>query len=728
MHRAPSTSKRAVALALLLGALCAGPLRPAGAQPEAPSPPQGASRPAEAVLPLPEAIGGVASAMAALGGPADRYVVGTAQRASLLDEYALHMVAAHLASLDRRVEQLNGMPPDAEAYAADELPAPLLHELRTGGADLYVHVGTAVQSGQRYLVATAYEVATGQLRARASAPCHLREGLELLLAGDRARMDAADRRWLELFEHMFASRSPQAHQPAAALELAEARFFFQAGLWEQAAEALARTGAPAPTRPSMKALMAYQLAGQSGAANEAIEQALKQHFDSGPLWALRAWLSLRQGRVDDAVIYLEQARLSEMAREGLYRHAGALVALERGDEELAEQQFARAAQLLPQTLFVQLQAARLYRNRAELDKAIAYYRRATAARGATADTWGELAVALEAAGDVEGAIEALRSGFRLDSGNLMTTRHLATLLRGRGRHEEALDILSRAAEANPRNSSLLAAYGDMAAGMWRVSTATRAFEESIQANGRFPYGQTRLAAMLALRRRYGEARQLLADLLAVQPEYAPARIVAARILGELAQTQEALASLKEVTRRADHEVEARLALVEVYLEAERPAEAVAPAQIAASSRPDARSFVALSRAFLAAGDPDKAQRAAETALQAAPSSPEAHVALARVLTAQGKPAEALEAADRALGLDPFCVQALEACGEAARAAAEFHRCADFWRRALALNPWDADLHYRLSEVLGPKLGDWTGTEEHLKRYVELEKLRTEAAH
>jgi tetratricopeptide (TPR) repeat protein len=90
--------------------------------------------------------------------------------------------------------------------------------------------------------------------------------------------------------------------------------------------------------------------------------------------------------------------------------------------------------------------------------------------------------------------------------------------------------------------------------------------------------------------------------------------------------------------------------------------------------------------------------------------------------------EALDAAAAALSIDPFCVEALVACGEAALSTEDHHKCAEFWRRALALNPWDAELHYRLSEVLGPELGDWAGTEKHLKRYVELEKTRTEAAH
>jgi Flp pilus assembly protein TadD len=83
--------------------------------------------------------------------------------------------------------------------------------------------------------------------------------------------------------------------------------------------------------------------------------------------------------------------------------------------------------------FVQLQLARFHRNRAELEEAIAAYRRAARSPGATADTWSELAVALEARGDVEGAIAALRRGFQLDSADLALVKHLAGLLKSEAR-------------------------------------------------------------------------------------------------------------------------------------------------------------------------------------------------------------------------------------------------------------------------------------------------------
>ncbi|MCK4376329.1 MAG: tetratricopeptide repeat protein [Candidatus Brocadiae bacterium] len=59
----------------------------------------------------------------------------------------------------------------------------------------------------------------------------------------------------------------------------------------------------------------------------------------------------------------------------------------------------------------------------------------------------------------------MRRAFRMRSAGPVITRHLAALLKRQGRHEEGLEVLRRAAEANPRSAVLLAAYGDAAAGM-----------------------------------------------------------------------------------------------------------------------------------------------------------------------------------------------------------------------------------------------------------------------
>ncbi|MCK4283065.1 MAG: bacterial transcriptional activator domain-containing protein, partial [Candidatus Brocadiae bacterium] len=95
--------------------------------------------------------------------------------------------------------------------------------------------------------------------------------------------------------------------------------------------------------------------------------------------------------------------------------------------------------------------------------------------------------------------------------------------------------------------------------------------------------------------------------------------------------------------------------------------------------------------------------------------------------AQGRPEEAREEAARALDLCPYSVAAIEFSANLCQAAGEFAKCAQLRQTALALNPWHAELHRQLADVLYEELGDSAGALEHYRRYVELEQMRKEAA-
>jgi tetratricopeptide (TPR) repeat protein len=681
--------------------------------------------PLEPVVPLPEAISEVATALAALGGPDAVCATEASQQASLLDGYVAHMLAAHLESRGMVVHRLDDSLSNADPEPVEVLPKPVLQELSADGAGLFVHAVTVIEAGQRYLVSAVYDANTGRRKARASKPFYLPQQLESLVSAERTRLDASDASWLELFDIMFqSSKVPGARD---ALGLAEAEYLFDADVWQSAARPFLEAAAGEPNRYFMRAIFALRFAGDARQAGALLGAAAKRYPDSGPIWALRGWLSLRQKRPDHAVLWLEQARLSDLGREGLYRYANGLLALELKNDDQAREEFARAADLLPDVLFPQFQLARFYRDRGELAKAINYYRRAARTPNPTAETWAELAVALEASGDPDEAITALRQAFRLQTDSLFISRHLAALLKKKGRYDEALDIVRRSAEANPRKPALLAAYGDAAAEMWALDVAQRAYEESVRADGDFPYGKVRLAALATARAQYREARAMLTDLLAVKPSYCPARVELGRLLGQLGHFREAIAVMKDATSSSDYEIDARLVLVELYLDANLPEEAVACAQIAASARPDGQSYAALADAFLAAGDKANAEIAAAAAVEKEPLSAVPHISVARVLQAGEKPEDALKEANRALELNPYSVEALELAGSLCQALGDFRKCSELWQRALALNPCRSELHRRLADVLGPKLGDWSGAHLHLTEYISLEEARAEAA-
>jgi tetratricopeptide (TPR) repeat protein len=263
--------------------------------------------------------------------------------------------------------------------------------------------------------------------------------------------------------------------------------------------------------------------------------------------------------------------------------------------------------------------------------------------------------------------------------------------------------------------------------MWDLDVAEKAFRDSINADQPFPYGEVRLAGVLADRLEYREAQAILTDLLARQPDYHLARLELGRILGELGHTEEAVSVLTEATKSREQDADARLAIADVLLMAGRADEAIRAAQEAVQSRPDAETYSMLSAAFLAAGDPSKAETAAMAAVQKDARSSSAHLALAKSLAANGKTDAARDEAATALDLHPYSVEALRFAGSLRRQAGDYRACADLWQRALKLDPWSADLHRLMADLLDRDFNDNAAALEHYRRCFELEDLRAAAA-
>lgn len=677
---------------------------------------------AQPVVLLADALAGAAEALAAFDEPPGGLVFCADAHASLLDAYVVHMLAAHLAARGLRTGRFAAALPPPAGRVPAPLPEPVLKALRNASVTTFVHAAP-VEGAPRYLAAAVYEVGTGGLKGSLRVPFRLSEETAELLTRERQRMSAADADWLELFEATFGPAEPDASSERSPVHVAEAEFLMQAGLWDAAAARFLRLAPAGPNGCFMRGVFASHLAGRRDEAIRLTEGARRSHPESGPLCVLLGWLNLRNGRRDDAVLWFEQARLSDMTREGLYRYAEGLMALERGSDEAAARLEAAAARL-PDAAFVQLQLARYHGNHSRLQEAIAYYRRALRVGNPKAETWAEFALTLRAAGDRDGALAALRQAFAVSSGNVVINRQLAAALKLKGRHDDALEVLRRAAEAHPHEPAVLASYGDGALEMWRVEAAQQAFEDAVALRAELPYATVRLAAVLALQQQHQRARDMLQDLLARRPEYPPARIELGRLLGRIDQFDQAVAVLEAATVDPACEVDARLALAEVHVAAGRADQAVESAQIATSARPNATTYSALSRAFLAAGEVAKAESAALSALQDDTHSDVAHLALARALRARGQTDQAIAEAERALEVNPFCVDALELEGHLWQDSADTRKCVELWRRTLALNPWNADLHLNLAFALGRRLGDWEAAREHLVRYAELEDMRT----
>ena len=716
-HRRSERPRRPLHAAWL--SVCMAALLAASAVSAAGDGPAEAPETAPTVASLIEALhGAAAAAMEAFPRRPEAVMLLDAPDAPLLDAYATRVLAGCLTAHGVETALFAAHVRTAGSRPGP-LPAPIVRALHNRSATVLIRVAVAGAAAARQVGVDVYDAATGRVAHSLRVAVQLSEEQADLSSRRRQELDAADADWLRLLEAAFGPGAPAPEPPRDPVAIAEALFFLEAGLWDVAADRFLDLAPAGPNACFMRGVFALHMAGRPDDAIARAEAARRDHPESGPVCALLAWLNLRRGRQDNAVLLLEQARLSDMTREGLYHYAEALMALESGNEEAAQSRLTRAAALLPACPFVHVHLARFHRNRGRLAEAVACYRLALGAGDGRPETWAELAMALRALGRDEEALRALREAFAITSGSIAINRQLAAILRLQGRHEDALDVLRRAAQTHPHDPGVLAAYGDAALQMWRTEDARRAFEDAAALNSRFPYASVQLTNTLAARREHAQARTILEALLAEQPEYAPARIALGRLLGRMDRFEEAVRVLEASTVQPDHEADARLALAEVHMAAGRASDAVASAQIAASSRPDARSFATLSRAFLAAGEPARAETAARTGLEHDARSDAALLALASALDTRNHREEAVREAERALAANPYSVEALETAGRLALDGDDAERCVEFWQKALELNPWNAELHLQLGLVLGRRLDRWEAARDHLVRYAEL---------
>lgn len=629
--------------------------------------------------------------------------------------FPLHLRRTGVGLTSTTCERVVDLPPTKRL----PLKLPARYSAGAGSARCTSFILLRVSSGKVHdrIEAALYAAADGKQKAATEAEFRFPEKLAFLHAEEQPEWDAKEREWLELFEKVLPNTEPAlaAHRQLVA---AEGDYFFRRAFWKQAYEALKRVTDQSLNSRFLRLVYAAQMAGERQEASALVEAALKKHPDSGFAYALKGWLAYRQQEFADALLLLEQARLNDVKHEGYYKYADALVAKSRGKKAEAENRLREAAGHLPNDSFVLLGIARFYWDEANLEEAVKFYRQAIGTGAGTAQIWSELGLALDAAGQVEQAIEAFEAAFRRAPARADIARHLSSLLERNGAYQKALDVLREAVAAAPDDGSLVAAYADAAISRWRLEEAQLAYEKALKRQPDFTYGKVRLAEILTMKRKYAEAEEALRQVLAASPPCPMAQIALGRLLTRMGRTDDAAAALTEAAASFQYETAARVALSLAYLSAGRHEEAIVSAQKAVP-KGDAEAYAVLARAFMAARDMEKALSAATSALERDARSVGAHLAMALVLSRQNKPEEALKYCEKAIKLNPYCVETLKLAGLLHLDREQFGEAARVWRKALSLDRWDAELHWRLAELLREHLKDAIRAVRHYRAHLEL---------
>jgi tetratricopeptide (TPR) repeat protein len=649
--------------------------------------------------------------------------------ASETERYAAALARFHMVERGASTRSTSPLDnPVPESGLPERLGEKTLWKLKREDASLALFLRISTETDSHRLMAGLYGTPDFTRMAETEEVFHLPQDLEFMRSAKPRPLPQCDQRWLRVLRGLFpACEPPDGLEDRKAFALG--RHLFRRHLWKAAARRLAAAAEARPESCLLHYAVALQLADEGKVALEKVEKAIQMKPDSGPLYALKAWLLLRAGAPDDAVLFLEQARLSDVSREGCYHLARHLMAVERGNKKNAMQALKKAVELLPRRPYVHLVAARFYWGEAQLDRATEAFRKAIEAgaeREEGANVWGEFGMALDASGKTEEAIEAFRRGFELEPGNASLARHLASLLRSTGRYDSALEVLARAARVRPQRSELFVAWGDAAAQMWRTKQAQAAYELALKA-GKGTQGRLGLARMLTRRGRLQEARQALERLLERAPHDGEARLALGEVLARQGQMKRAVEVIQQAAQDSNSEAPARIALAHLHRRAGNHQQAVHEAQIAVAAQISAAAYAALARAFIASGEYPKAETALQKGLESAGPSADLQMAAARLHAAREKPEQALKAAREALDIDPHQPPALIFAGRMQKQLGRLQECAELWTRAAELDRWNAPLEWDLAKLLHRELNQPGEATAHYARHAELGGQHAEKA-
>jgi tetratricopeptide (TPR) repeat protein len=258
---------------------------------------------------------------------------------------------------------------------------------------------------------------------------------------------------------------------------------------------------------------------------------------------------------------------------------------------------------------------------------------------------------------------------RLTSEGLEDARYEAELLleTDKGREAVYLTVLA----------NILTRQGDVEGARIKLAEALKADPESVLAH-------TALGLLWAGKKDgLGQAKAELQAALKIQPDHAGALVVLGQV--ELAQGDLAGASEQlEAALRAGDDLRARMALGNVRVQQQKPAEAAEQFRRAADLEPrNADVLASLGQALLDAGKAEEAERALRAAAQLRSDEP-TQIALGFALARQRKLDPALGVFAQVLASNPAAAPALYGAASASEGLGKTAQALDLYRRLMAL--------------------------------------------
>ncbi len=279
--------------------------------------------------------------------------------------------------------------------------------------------------------------------------------------------------------------------------------------------------------------------------------------------------------------------------------------------------------------------------------------------------------------------------------------HLLGLIASQvGKHEIAVDLISKAINAKPQESVFYNSLGNEFHTLGRLNEAVANYRFAARIKPDYMEVHINLGTLLHERGQLDEAISSYQQVLSFKPDYVEVLFnlgVAFQAQGRL---DEAIASYRRALRIKPDYAEAHLNLGMVLKEQGKLDEAVASYRQSLNIKPDyAEAYCNLGSALKEQGKLDEAVASCQQALRVRPDFAEAHYNLGLALQAMGRLSDAIASYQQSLGIKSGFAEAHYNLGLAFQAQGKLEEAIYSCQQAIRIRPDYAEAHHNLGVAL-----------------------------
>lgn len=307
----------------------------------------------------------------------------------------------------------------------------------------------------------------------------------------------------------------------------------------------------------------------------------------------------------------------------------------------------------------------------------------------------DLAISLYNEGKYSQASRELLEALSRDPNLSEVPFYEGSILLEQGKNEEALPLLLKSVELDPRNPLYLERLGEAYFRLGSHHEAVQAFRKGI-ASGPSTALFCKLAMTLEASGKDDEARKALTKAIELDPSSTHAMKQLVRLLGKGERWDEMLSWIEKILAVDPSDVEAYRLRGEVCEKTGKPAMAIKSYEKALDCNPkDAGTYTRLGDLFLREHRHDLALEEYRKAVEVDPRNWEARLKLGDVYVKEGKTEQAISEMEKVANLQPNNPQIHRSLGQLYYQKSRWEQAMAQYEWTVALDPFDSDSHFKL---------------------------------